>query len=399
LHPLEENQMDEKIINNNTERFGHRGKEYNEVIFVANVAYKNEFTDKSKFEAGANLNLDHIPRVTSVSGRFDEAGNITPFVNLPANQEVDFIQDVYAAYGIFKSGWGKFEYQLGFRAEWTNRKSNYSYSNNEGNTIIIPAANDFWDFFPSFHSVYNFSENHQLALNYSSRIKRPDYYNLIPLYQYSSPYSYYTGNAKIMPSYSNAFELSYKKSWTNNFVGVELFARNTNKVIQTFSRVDSLGLIFQMPENVGDSWSVGTEFMTGVDLFKWWNINISTSLFSYKLWVSIDDTNYTQSQLRSDSRLNNTFLLPRDFTLKWDLNYQSPTLTAQNKQEGYFYSNLAIKKSFNEKLWDVSLAFYNIFNSIKYSSTNTGKDFRIESSYTIKPVISLKIAYNFNNQE
>lgn len=399
LHPLEEKNKDVKSFKNKTERLGSVGKEYNEIMLVANISYKNELTAKTNFEIGANTNLDHIPKVTSTSGSFDENDNLIPFTNIPGKQEVNFIQDVYAAFATFKSEWGKFEYQLGLRTEWTKRKSNYSFIDENGLTSLLPAKNDFWDFFPSFHSVYNFSETHQLALNYSKRINRPQYYELIPLYQYSSPYAYYKGNSELMPSYSNAFELSYKKSWKNNFVGVELFTRNSKNIMQAFLRIDSSGFVIQTPENVGDSWSTGLELMTGIDLKEWWNINFSTSMFTYKLLIEIDDIASTQSQFRSDSRINNTFVLPRDFSIKWDLNYQSPIITAQSNQEGFFYSNLAIKKTFKEKRWDLTLAIYNIFNSIKYSSYETGENFEIVNDYFIKPTVSIKVSYNFNNQD
>jgi len=399
LHPLEEKQLNVKENADVTIREGSEGKEHNETIVNAKIGYQNKLTDKTSFEIGAKLSTDHIPKVTSMSGRFDADGHLTPFAGNPKDQKVDFKQDVYSIYASLKSSWAKFEYQLGLRIEWTDRRSNYQCLSEGGQRILKPAEKDFVNFFPSIHTVYNFSETHQLALNYSRRVDRPEYWDLIPLVSYESPYSYFKGNGNLMPSFTNAFEMAYKKSWDKDFVGVEVFARNTQDIIQEFSRLDKAHILNNTLENVGDTWSVGTEFMFGVDLFAWWNLNLSTSLYSYRLELDIDEHNEKESQFRTDSRMNNTFVLPKNFTLKWDVKYQSPMIMAQTKRDAYVYSNLAVKKSFNDNRWQLMLSWSNIFNSIKYSTTSQGRNFHIKESFTREPYLAFKVSYNFDNQQ
>lgn len=399
LHPLKEEKIDEKEYSSHIDKAGYRGAEHNEIIFEANVSYKNKLTELSSFEIGTEINLDHLPKVTSISGIFDNNHNLLPFSNEPDKQEVNFKQDIYATYLLFKSSWNKLEYQFGLRTELTDRKSNYSYLEDQNREILIPAEKQFLAFFPSFHTVYNFSETHQLAVNYSRRISRPNYWKLIPLSQYSSPYTYYKGNGNLVPTYSNAFEMAYTKSWGKDFIGMELFARNNKNIIQNYSHTGSDNILFYSPENIGDSWSAGAEFMVGVDIYSWWNMNVSSSLYSYKLFVNIDSTNKTESQLKNDTRLNNTFLLPKAFTVKWDLNYKSPTVAVQRKRDGYFYSNFAVKKDFNDKKWQFTLSYSDIFSTKKYKSKMTGIDFNIENDYVLTPFLSFKISYNFDNQK
>jgi hypothetical protein len=126
---------------------------------------------------------------------------------------------------------------------------------------------------------------------------------------------------------------------------------------------------------------------------------VSTSLFSYALDIDIDQIKQKESQFRTDSRVNNTFLLPKNFTLKWDVIYQSPMITAQSKRDAYVYSNLAVKKGFKDNQWSVVLSWANIFNSIRYSSISKGTDFYIKESYIQEPYVSFKVSYNFDNQK
>ena len=399
LHPLDEEQIDDKIYPTYNEKVGYKSKEHNELIFEAKVTYSNEISDKSSFETGTSVYLDHIPKVTSISGTYSENNELIPFPDEPTDQEIDFIQDVYSAFAVFKSSFNKFEYQIGIRSEYTFRKSDYRYKSSEGNEILVPADKEFIDFFPSLHTLYNFSETHQLGFSYSKRIERPSYWKLIPLKQYSTPYLYYTGNGNLSPSYANAFELVYKKSWDDNYFGAEIFARNIENVIQNYTRTDAKNMLLMTPENVGDSWSTGTEVMFGMDVTKWWNINLSSSLFMYQLNINIDDVDETENQLRSDHRINNTFNLPKNFTFKFDLNYKSPEVKAQSKRKGYFFSNLALRKGFLDNKWQIQLAATNIANSIRYELDEKGTDFDILTDYTRRPYFSFKLTYSFNNQK
>ena len=399
LRTLEEKQIDTREFESYSDRIGFIGTEQNEVVIEGNISYAMPLGDSASFETGAEINTDHIPKVTSVSGTFDSEDNITPFPDEPLNQSVDFIQNIYAGFITFKSQWGKFTGQLGGRVEFTDRTSDYQYEKANGEIELTPGRNKFTDFFPTLHLTYNLSESHQLALSYSRRISRPNYWSLIPLRQYGDPFSYYTGNAELLPAYSNAFEFSYMKSWDKDFLGFEIFARTTNNVTQNFTRSDTANILFYTPENVGNSISIGGEIMSGVNIFPWWNLNVSVSFYSYNLDVAIDDVTEKQSQFQSTGRLNNTFLLPANFSIKWSVNYNSPSITAQSQTEGYIYSNLAIKKGFKDDVWVITLAGTNIFNSLKYNTTTQSENFNLVSKRITTPYVSLKVAYLFSNQE
>ncbi len=396
---LFERQYDEQIYNSVTEREGFIGSEHKETMIEGKLNYKMPVAEKITMEAGAEINTDHIPRITSESGTFDVNKSITKYDDAPLNQTVDFIQDVYSPYILLKREGEKFAVQAGARVEFTNRRSDYSYDTDEGIRITMPDRNRFTDFFPSAHVTYNFSETQQVYVSYSRRIQRPYYWKLVPLEQYQTPYSYYTGNGNVLPSYTDAYETGYKKSWDKNFISVEFFTRQTKNVTQNFSRTSSGNMLVESPENVGKSWSTGIELMGGADIFPWWNSNLSTSIYSYKLDVNFEYIQKTQKQFKADTRWNNTFLLPKSFTLKWDLKYNSPYKNAQTKRNGYFYSNLALKKEFKDGKWGATIVYNDIFSSLEYTTTQTGDGFSIKTQTDVKPYFSLKLAYVFDNQK
>lgn len=400
LNPLSEIKIDNGEYVNHSESMGYNDKEYNEVIVNYNLAYKVSVSEKSKLEVGTDVKLNRIPKYTSVSGTFDENEEITPFAWVPTYQQVDFKRNIYSGFMTFNSGFGKLEYMLGIRSEYTERAMNYSYVEENGASENLLMGKDFIDFFPTLHVVYNFSDEKQLSASYSSRINRPNYWSLVPMRRYESPHLLYIGNDELMPSYAKAMEIGFLKSWNDNFFSVEMFARNTKGLAQNYYRAlaDNNTIIYTK-ENVGNSWSVGSEFMTGIDVFSWWNTNVSTSLFTYQLKVDVDNDKRTEKQFRSDSGFNNTFNLGKTTLLKCDISYRSPMISAQVSRDSYWYSNMAIRKTFDSKKWAVLLSWSNVFNSRKYNAISKGDEFMVNSYFEKESFVTLKLSYSFDNQD
>ncbi len=398
LQDLYQKQIDTKIYGSITERMGNIGTEHNEVIIEGKLNYSLPLSEKASFETGVQINTDHIPRITSENGNFDEDGTYTRFEDEAADQQVNFIQDIYAGYISLKRETKKISVQLGMRMEYTRRKTDYSYSDDNGDKITEPDRTTFTDFFPSAHLSYNFQNSQQIYCSYSRRIIRPNYWSLVPLLQYTSPYAYYRGNGDLKPAFSNSWEAGYKKSWNKNFVSFESFVRQTQRFMQNYYRTMSEDILIFSPENVGNSFSYGGELMTGVNIFPWWNMNVSATVYAYKLDIDFEETNETIHQVKTNSRLNNTFLLPKSFSLKWDLNYNSPIKNSQMSQDGYFVSDFAVNKSFLKDRWTATFVYNNLFTGNRYDQTTEGTDFLIKKRYRENSYVSFKIAYKLDNQ-
>lgn len=399
LRDMEETMIDTKDYTSYEERVGFKQREKQEKTLEGELSYAVPFSKTVNMELGGKATTDNIPEITSVSGTFDENDNITPFPGQPLNQEVNFIQDIFAGFLTLKGEWEKIALQIGGRVEYTDRTTDYTYQDTLGNEVFVPGKTQFTDFFPSFHFTYSKTEDHQFTVSYSRRIDRPRYMQLIPIKRYYSPFGYSVGNGNLLPSYSNSFEVGYKKSWDRDFLGFEVFGRTTEKVKQSFTRTDTLNLLYYIPENVGNSLSIGAELMTGVDIFSWWNLNFSASMFYYQLDVEVDNDAYTENTFRVNTRINNSFSLPMDFTLKWDLRYNSPRFTAQTQFDGYFYSDVSMKKGFKNNQWAVSLVFSNLFTGIQYYGVTSDTGFSVETTTISEPYATVKVAYLMNNQK
>lgn len=391
-------QMDTQTADNFSQTKGYKTQESNEIMFSAKLNYDVPLSENSSLSVGSQIETDHIPNITAESGFYDANGKLTPFAGMRTDQSLDFIENVYAGFALFKSKWKKFEYQLGLRLEHTYRKANYTYT--ERNKIQTdPFETNFTDWFPTVHLLYNINDNQQLTANYSRRISRPNYWDVVPLITYSDVRYFRSGNSRIKPTYTDSYEIGYKKSWDKDFISVELFTKNSRDLRLVYNRTYKDNMLMAKPENIGTSWATGIEFMTGVDVFTWWNLNFSNSFYHYTQKTNVDNKQRNYSSLVNNTRINNTFRLPKGFTLKWSGAYVAPDKSLQVNSEGYFYSNFAIKKSFKDGLWILTATATNIFDSYRYTIEQEGLGFTLNSDNRSLPYFGFKVAYNFNNQK
>ncbi len=398
LTPLDESKYDLLTYDDYSEEKGYTGEEKGDVFFTGRIDYKNTISKKSSLDMGTEVNLEYLPTISYLSGTF-ENGALVPAPGEPEDQNVEFRQNIYSGYMTFNSGFGKLEYMLGIRSEYTKRQSNHEFIGDEGNWEYMSAKKEFVDLFPSFHLLYSFTEENQLSASYSRRINRPDYWSLIPIRRYESPYLDYVGNGTLNPSYASSLEVKYLYSWEKNFFSVEVYGKQNENVLQNYySRANEYSITWTK-ENVGDSYSLGTELMMDIDLLQWWNTNISTNLYFYRLKVDVAHQKSTEDIFRSDVRFNNTFKINNTLTFRYNITYSSPSIHAQIERDAYWYSDMSLRKTIANRKWQFSLSWFNIFNTIKYHTISEGDGFYVDSYFEKDPYITFKITYRLDNQD
>lgn len=277
--------------------------------------YAKPLSANSKVEAGVRANMRRVvsQNTVTVAGRDN-----TTFYNSKDN--------IYAAYATFSNRIKNFGYQLGLRAE----SSTY-----EG---VLPTKGQTFktDFpislFPSLFLSQKLGENDDLQLNYSRRINRPNFWQLFPFTDYSDSLNISRGNPGLQPEFTNSIELSYSKIFKNrdNFLA-SVYFKNTNDLI---TRIQALeyDTIFQRTipintyQNANRSYITGLELTSRNKITKFWDLTSNANFFTAK----IDLENETdQDQFFSYFfKLNNTFRLPKNFSVQLSGDYQSKIISS-----------------------------------------------------------------------
>jgi outer membrane receptor protein involved in Fe transport len=170
-------------------------------LFSTKVDYEQNFL-KGKLSFGAK-----IAKVNTVND-FDFFNRENGNDNLDNSRSNEFNYDeiVTAAYINFNKKIKKFNFQFGLRAENTNSKGTLTSTQTSNNDIV---ERNYTDFFPSAGITFQPNQTNSLALNYSTRIQRPNYQNLNPFENRIDELSFRKGNPFLQPQYTNNLKLSH----------------------------------------------------------------------------------------------------------------------------------------------------------------------------------------------
>ncbi|MDB5252998.1 MAG: hypothetical protein JWP27_2167, partial [Flaviaesturariibacter sp.] len=277
--------------------------------------YANPINDKSKFEGGVRASIRKIYSYTNfiLSGG---KSSVTEYTNEDR---------VYAAYGTFSNRVKSFGYQLGLRAE---------SSTNEGNVVGKQSFRTEFpvSFFPSVFLSEKLSDNDDLQLNYSRRINRPNFFQLFPFTDYSDSLNISRGNPALKPEFTNSLELSYSRTFENrdNFIA-SVYFKNTNDLITRYQgrEYDTLykGDVFVSTYiNANRSYVTGLELTSRNKITKWWDLTSNINFFTAK--IDVDNQPDQEQFLSYFLKLNNSFKLPKNFSLQLSGDYTSKIISS-----------------------------------------------------------------------
>ena len=125
-------------------------------------------------------------------------------------------------YGVYANEMGKLGLQGGMRLEYTGRQVESLQNGNQ-------ASIDRWDYFPTLHMSYNFSEKQQMMASYTRRIERPRGYYFEPFLTWEDAYNVCRGDPAIKPEYIDSYETGVQRFLGSNMLSLEGYYRITNK--------------------------------------------------------------------------------------------------------------------------------------------------------------------------
>jgi outer membrane receptor protein involved in Fe transport len=152
--------------------------------------YANPLSEGAKLEAG--LEVDHIHNDMDLH-RDTTAMNQNIFAT-DSSRSNHFIRTerTYVTYLTYEKELGKFSYLVGLRGEYTTNSSDLVTKN-----MVI--NDQYTRLYPSLHTSYKIAPNHELQLNYSHRIRRPEDEELNPFPEYQDPINIRVGNPYLKP--------------------------------------------------------------------------------------------------------------------------------------------------------------------------------------------------------
>ena len=359
--------------------------------FELKIDYTLPFTDERKFEAGYDAEIENSDDNNSFY-LFDSLSYDFEFQK-QFSHDVKYLNNDHAFYATYTDQFGDFGIQGGFRTEYTFRTISMSDINSESKI-------DRWDYFPSLHTSYKFSEGTQMMASYSRRIQRPRGWELEPFLTWIDANNVRVGNPDLLSELIDSYETGIQTYIGNVSLSVELYHRVTNNKIDRVRSVypETENVSLNSVVNIGKDFSTGSELMMIFDPLEFWNVNAMANLYNYRIEGVLYDQTFERQSFNWNARLNNMFKISQSTQLQINVNYNSPGVSSQGTWEGFFTTDLSVKQDLFEKLLSLTLQVRDLFGTAKHEFSSSGPDFYSYNYFEREsPMIMLSAKINFNN--
>jgi outer membrane receptor protein involved in Fe transport len=298
--------------------------------------YVNPITDKMKIEFGVRSAFRDFVTYNTITNVFKDYTSGQLFLGNKIVTDYKFNDAVYAGYATFSQQLKKFTYQLGLRVE----SSKY-------NGTLLTTKQKFsnsypFSLFPSGFFTYKLTEKQDLQLNYSRKINRPNFFQLIPFLDVNDPLNLSRGNPDLKPEFTNLAELSYQNQFSSKHsFFTTIYFRNTNDLITRYQYIDStvppINSNYQPVSsyaNANSSFTYGLELTVRDKFAKWWDLSTNFNLFQTELKAGNIPGSVNQQQVSWFAKINNSFKLPKNYSIQLSGDYQAKTLVPASSSGG-----------------------------------------------------------------
>ncbi len=387
-------------------------------LITAQTDFVTPLASGIKLETGARIALRDFYTENANFLR-DSLGNFYRIAS-GLSDRYKFHDEVYALYGTFSKSYKRFGYQVGLRVE----SSRYVGTLTD---IVAPPFKNQYPFspFPSLFLTYKVNEEDNIQINYSRRINRPNFFQLIPFTDFTDPLNLSRGNPDLVPEFTNSLELSYQNIFNkkHNLLTSLYFKKATDLLTRyqviTFDTTLKSDVILNTYQNANSSTAYGVEltlknaFGTMLELTS--NLNFYNSILNSE---NIENA-LTREQFTWFIKENLSLKLPKQFTFQANGSYQSrtafdtggggrgggghgggwgggPSNTAQGYTIPVWFVDMSIRKDFWKRTASITLSVQDIFRS-RRTGSHAETSFFIQDSWRRRDpqLVRLNFSYRF----
>jgi outer membrane receptor protein involved in Fe transport len=289
-----------------------------------NVTIQTDYTQpvgkNAKWEAGLRFNQN---KVFSINDNYIKFPNTADFIYLPeVGYNFKTVEKVYAAYTTYGQKINKTNLQLGLRWESSSYDGDL-ISRNQKFSNKFPNS-----FFPSIFITQSLPGGQDIQVNYTRKINRPNFFQLLPFVDYADSLNVTRGNPGLIPEFTNSLELSYQLPYGKNATFLlSTYYKKTDNLIARFQGKETIGsreLIVNSYINANASTVYGLELTNKNNLKTWWELATNINFYGSKL--NVPGLPLIEDKLSWFGKINSNMKFPKNFTLQISADYQSKSV-------------------------------------------------------------------------
>ncbi len=356
--------------------------------FRFKINYSQKFNDRANFEIGIQANL--FGKKTDVKNEiFDWDSNLWE-ITIDKTNKFDLRNNVYSAFAQYSDMVFELNYQIGLRAEITDRSLNQ---------LTLNRYYDYnkLDLFPSLSISKKIGSSGNLQFSYSRRINRPSDTQLNPYITYSDSYIIQRGNPNLKPETIGSYELNYQAGIGDFFLSLQTYFKSFSNSIYESSTVDAQNRIETTNSNFGEMTNAGVEISSNYTLLGVVKLSPSINLYNCSRNGKFDNLETKSNDFMWSARLDIASGLSKETPILLVINYSAKQYLEQVEINPAWSFGGGIRQSlFNNKL-SITLQAQNLFKMTSESTIRNPKFVFFQNMIMQKNIISLSLSYNFNN--
>ena len=335
-----------------------------------------------------------ILRVLGTDFQSQDKVNGTYIPNPKTSNIFDFKEQIHAVYAQINAFVGdkqspRMRYTFGLRAEQVWNKG-------RGISNSLAVDNKYFNLFPTANIAYYLRPNEFLKLSYGRRINRPGLGALNPFTDITDSLTQRGGNPQLKPELVHSLELGYNKEWERVSFSSLLFYRRANNIIQPFTILRADGVLFTQPLNFGNSVTYGSENILTAYLSKFWDFNLSFSLFQQNIDGSNVGSEVGNSVFSWYGKVINNFTLWKGSKLQLIGVYNSPIATPQGERIAIYNADVGFQQKMLKGKGRLGVIVTDIFNTQRSGFLWDTADFSFSRMNKVDSrAIVLTFAYTF----
>ncbi|AYA36028.1 TonB-dependent receptor [Hymenobacter oligotrophus] len=308
-------------------------------------------------------------------------------------------QNVYSTYATYSFALGKkLTLKAGTRVEHTRIDGDFITDN-------ISLRTDYTNVVPSVQAAYDLNKDNKLKLSYTRRIQRPGIWFLNPYVNLSDRRNISSGNPKVDPELTDAYELAYSTFINKSTINFSGYFRQTNNAIESVSRLvpsntvlptdDTTRVLYSTFLNVARNATYGLSAFGSTKITPKWSLNGNINV--YYLQLRSQALGLSNGGVMYNGNLTSSWTFDKGWSAQFSGLFNSRRVALQGRTPGYRTYTLAAKKELFNKKASLTLGVVNPFNRklVFRSQLATDRFDFSNNSYFYNRQIRLSFNYQF----
>ncbi|HEU4551776.1 MAG TPA: TonB-dependent receptor [Chitinophaga sp.] len=332
-------------------------------IYAGKIDYVRPLRGEAQFDAG----IKSSSTSTDARSYWLDGVNRRLVPDYSKTNHFRYTENISSAYVNFRKEWKRWAVQGGLRVEHTVAKG-HQFSN----PIVADSSftKRYTSLFPSLYISYKLDSSgaNTLVLNYSKRIRRPNYQQINPFLFFIDQYTYTSGNPNVTAAFAQYIELRYTYK---QYFGITLTYGGGNREINPLTYV-SENIFITRPYNFIDAIMYGITPYISVQPFQWWNMNFNVVLLYLVNKGSAEGVVIRQHANVHEIETSNHFQLSKTWSVELNGFFPGKQSYGQTKAGSIYNISVGVQKNIIHGNGTIRCNVNDIFHSLSMARQTVG---------------------------